>query len=80
MNVSAIVHIANEEPILCELEEMPKSDGLIIILHNPRRRDGKDLHYLEEDVTQMVVPLHRVNFIQVLPSAEIEEVIGFVRE
>lgn len=80
MSVSAIVHIANEEPILCELDEMPKTEGQIVVLHNPRRRDGKDLHYLEEDVTQIVVPLHRVNFIQVLPSAEIEDVIGFVRE
>jgi hypothetical protein len=49
-------------------------------MQNPRRRDGKDLHYLDEDVTSMIVPWHRINFIQLLPSADAEEIIGFVRE
>ena len=80
MSVSAIVHVVNEEPILCELEEMPKAEWQMITLQNPRRRDGKDLQYLEEAVTRIVVPLHRINFIQLLPSADLEDVIGFVRE
>lgn len=80
MTVSVIVHISNEEPVACELEEMPTAEANIITLNNPRRRDGKDLHYLEENVTKMIVPMHRVNFIQVMPSAEVEEIIGFVRE
>ena len=80
MSVPAVVHVANEEPILCELNEIPDAEAQVIILNNPRRRDGKDLHYLEQDVTRMIVPIHRLNFIQLLPSAEVEEVIGFVRE
>ena len=80
MTVSVIIHISNEEPVACELEEMPGAESNLIIMNNPRRRDGKDLHYLEENVTKMIVPLHRVNFIQVMPSAEVEEIIGFVRE
>lgn len=80
MTVSVVVHIANEEPIACELEDLPDADAQILTLNNPRRRDGKDLHYLEENVTRMIVPLHRINFIQIMPSAEVEDVIGFVRE
>lgn len=80
MTVSVVVHIANEEPIACELEEMPGGDTQVVILNNPRRRDGKDLHYLEENVTRMIVPLHRINFIQVMPATEVEDIIGFVRE
>lgn len=80
MTVSVIVHISNEEPVACELEEMPGAEASLITLNNPRRRDGKDLNYLEENVTKMIVPMHRVNFIQVMPSAEVEEIIGFVRE
>lgn len=75
-----IVHIANEDAVVCEVEEMPSPTDLILVVHNPRRRDGKDLHYLDEDVTTMILPWHRVNFVQILPSAEMEEVIGFVRE
>lgn len=80
MTVSVIVHIANEEPIACELEDMPGAEAQTITLNNPRRRDGKDIHYLEENVTRIIVPLHRINFIQVMPSTEMEDIIGFVRE
>ncbi|MDT8305647.1 MAG: hypothetical protein RRC07_06900 [Anaerolineae bacterium] len=80
MSISAIVHIVNEEPILCELEELPRPEAQSILMLNPRRRDGKDLRFLEEDVATVIVPWHRVTFIQVLPSTEVEEVIGFVRE
>ena len=80
MTVSLIVHIANEEPIICEVEELPDAQDQIILLSNPRMRDGKELKYLEEEVSKMIVPWHRINFVQILPSAEAEEVIGFVRD
>ncbi len=77
---SVIVHIANEDAIVCEIEELPNPQDISILVHNLRRRDGMDVHYLDEDVTSVIFPLHRINFIQVLPSAEISEVVGFVRE
>lgn len=77
---SVIVHIANEDAIVCEVEDLPDPKDITILVHNLRRRDGLDVHYLDEDVTSVIFPLHRVNFIQVLPSAEISEVVGFVRE
>lgn len=80
MNLSVLVHIVNEDPVAAELDEMPDSKDQIVIIRNPRRRDGKELHYLDEDVTTMIIPWHRINFIQVLPSAGVEEIIGFVRE
>lgn len=79
MSLSVIVHIANEDPVACEVERLPEAADQLVIVHNPRRRDGMDLHYLEEDVSTMIIPFHRINFIQVLPSAEIDDVIGFVR-
>ncbi len=78
--VSIILHITNEDPIVCEIEQLPEPTSLFVIVHNPRKRDGKDIHYLDEDVTSMLVPFHRINFIQLMPSGEIEEVFGFVRE
>ncbi len=78
--ISVVVHIANEDAIVCEVDELPGTTDLFIHMKNPRRRDGKDIHYLDEDVTSMLVPWHRINFIQLLPSAETEDVIGFVRE
>jgi len=78
--VSIIVHIANEDAIVCEVDEIPSPTSLFITMQNPRRRDGKDIHYLDEGVTSMLIPWHRVNFVQLLPSAGAEDVIGFVRE
>lgn len=80
MSISTIVHIVNEEPILCELDDLPPPEAQSITLRNPRRRDGKDLRFLEEDVATIVVPWHRITYIQVLPSTAVEDVIGFVRE
>lgn len=80
MTMTIIVHIASEDAVVGEVESLPETTDLLITLQNPRRKDGKDLHYLDEEVTRMMVPLHRINFIQILPSAGAEEVIGFVRE
>jgi hypothetical protein len=80
MSITTIVHITNEEPILCEVEQLPNAADQVVIINNPRRRDGKELMFLEDDVALIIIPWHRINFIQVLPSAETEEVITFVRE
>lgn len=75
-----LLHIAGEDPVLCEVDTLPAAPDVTITVKNPRRRDGKDVHYLENGVTTVVYPMSRVNFIELLPSGEEEEVIGFVRE
>lgn len=77
---SVIVHINNEEPVLGEVETLPAENATIVILQNPRRRDGQDVHYIDEETNTVIFPFHRVNFIQVMPSAEADDVLGFVRE
>ena len=80
MSVSAIVHIFNEDPIVCELDELPSPESQAVIVHHPRRRDGKEVEFLDEEVATIIIAWHRILFIQVLPSTELEDVIGFVRE
>lgn len=80
MTITVIVHIANEDPIIGEVEEMPTLTDTMIIIANPRKRDGKDLHYLDSDVTTVIWPWNRITFLEILPSAEEEKIIGFVRE
>jgi len=50
------------------------------LVRNPRQRDGKDLHYLDDNVVTVLWPIERLNFIEVLTSKQEEEIIGFVRE
>ncbi len=80
MAMTVLVHIPNEEPILGEIEEMPSPTDTVIIVNNPRKKDGKDVAYLVSEVTTVIWPWSRVNFIEVLPSEEEEQIIGFVRE
>jgi hypothetical protein len=80
MSISVIVHVANEDPVVCEIDKLPDPRDQAVIVHNPRRRDGKDLHYLEDDVSTIIIPWSRINFIQVMPSVEAEDVIGIVRD
>lgn len=80
MSYTVIVHINNEDAVVGEVEALPAGMDQVVSIQNPRRKDGKDLHYLDEEVNTMIVPMHRINFIQVLPSGDLEEVIGFIRE
>lgn len=80
MSISIIMHLMNEDPVLGELERLPEQSDQVIIITNPRMKDGKDLPYLEAEVTTMIVPWHRITFIEIIPTAEMDEVITFVRE
>ena len=78
--ITVIVHVNSEEPIECEIDEIPTGGSSFILVNNPRLRDGKDVHYLAEEVTSMIIPWHRINFVQIMPSGESEEVMSFVRQ
>lgn len=80
MAYTVILHIMGETSVTGEVEELPKSTDTIILLSNPRQKDGKDLHYLDNNVTKVIWALAKVNFIEILESAEEEKIIGFVRE
>lgn len=74
------VHISGDDPVVMEVEELPKAGDMFIMGMNPRRRDGKDVSYLLQEVNQVIFPWWRVNFVQILPSEDEEDVITFVRE
>lgn len=80
MAISVILHISGEPSVLGEIEELPKLNDTIIIVSNPRLRDGKDIHYLEQNVVKVIWPMTQITLIEVLESEEEESLIGFVRE
>jgi hypothetical protein len=80
MAFSIILHISGEASIIGEIEELPKLTDTIIIVSNPRLRDGKDIHYLEQNVVKVIWPMTQISLIEILESADEENLIGFVRE
>ncbi len=77
---SVLIHISNEDPVLGEVDALPGVTDTLVVIKNPRRRDGKDLHYLEANVNTVMWPMARINFIEIKPSSEEEEIISFVRQ
>ena len=63
-----------------ETDELPTTTDTMVMMRNPRRMDGKDLHYLTDNVITVYWPIDRVNFIEVISEEEAETIIGFVRE
>jgi hypothetical protein len=80
MSHTVVVHIPNEDPICGELEQLPATNDTTVTIHNPRRRDGKDIAYLAEDVITIIWPISQIAYIEVMPSEGEERIIGFVRE
>ena len=80
MATTVILHIKNTEAVVAEVDELPLPTDLSIKVKNPRTVDGKDLHYLMDKVVTVIWPIDALNFIEIIPSDEDEQMIGFVRE
>jgi hypothetical protein len=80
MPYTVILHLVGESSVMGEVDELPKPADTIVIVSNPRLRDGKDIHYLEPNAVKVMWPLNKLTLIEVLESQEEENLIGFVRE
>ena len=81
MSITVIIHILNSEPILAEIDELPAPADNTITLRNPRHIDGKDINYIQEQVSTVIWPIENISFIEIMPGEEEDEdIIGFVRE
>lgn len=68
-----ILHMTNEDPVVGEVDELPVKTDTMIILTNPRRRDGRALPYLEENVKTAAWPISRLSFFEIMPDYVEEE-------
>lgn len=80
MAYTVILHLQGESAVAGEIEELPKPTDTLLVVSNPRSRDGKDLHYLEGNVVKVIWPIERLTLIEILQGQEEEKIIGFVRE
>lgn len=80
MAYTVVLHVTGADAVVGEVDDLPTKSDRLVIIQNPRRLDGKDLTYLAENVVTVYFPIERLNFIEILPGEEEEELIGFVRE
>jgi len=70
MPLTVIVHISGDDPFVAEIEELPGPTDQSVTFTNPRKRDGKPLHYVSDESISVIFPWHRISFIEVMPSEE----------
>jgi hypothetical protein len=76
-----IIHVMGEDPILAEVEDLPKPTDQFLEFTNPKRRDGKALPYVTTGAKSFMFPWHRLSFIEVMTvDSERAETIEFFRE
>ncbi|CAN5333074.1 MAG: hypothetical protein H0V47_05695 [Chloroflexia bacterium] len=81
MSVRALVHIMNDDPIMCELERVPNPSDSYVVIRNPRRRDGKPMELLADGATSFLYPWSRITFIELFEDeGQREGIVGFFRE
>jgi hypothetical protein len=80
MRLSAIIQLLEEDPIVGEVEGPVDPAAHFVTIYNPRRRDGRTVPFLEGNIETVLIAWHRIAAIQLLPQAEVEKAIGFVRE
>jgi len=52
---------------------MPQMSDIAILGSNPRDRQERELSWVDDGVSTIIIPWSRINFIQVLPDREAEE-------
>ena len=72
---TVLIHLNNEDAVLAEIDQLPAMTDTMVVVKNPRRRDGKDLIYLDQNVTTVLFPVYRINFIEIVPTGEEEEIL-----
>ncbi|MGD8969082.1 MAG: hypothetical protein PVI07_16365 [Anaerolineae bacterium] len=80
MAYTVLIHISNEQAIVGEIEHIPEPTDQVLIVHNIRYRDGRDVSYVLPETDTVIYPWHRIHCVEILPSETKEELISFIRE
>lgn len=80
MPYTLVVHLANEDAVVGEVEDLPETTSQYLILTSPRLRDGRDVAYLLPETNTVIYPWIRVHSVEVLPTETDDQIITFIRE
>jgi hypothetical protein len=82
--IRVLVHVLNEDAVMAEIEKLPDPQDNCLVVHNPRKRDGKPLPLLVDGVTTVIYPWTRVTYVEILDEAGSmssgDSIVGFFRE
>jgi hypothetical protein len=65
----AVLHFANEQPLLCDLRALPSSADVCLTVTNLRFLDGRKPGFIDHQGSWFLYPISRVSFIEIPPGA-----------
>jgi hypothetical protein len=62
---NACIHVANEQPLLADLYDLPSADDAGLLCTNVRSMDGKRPVFIDQTSSTFFFPYHIVRFIEI---------------
>jgi hypothetical protein len=66
---NAVIHIANEQPLLADLYNMPAETDVSLVCTNVRMLDGKKPLFIDHTASTFVFPYLHIRFIEILAGS-----------
>lgn len=67
----AVIHMNNEQPLVCDLRGMPEASDVSLVCTNLRLVDGKKPTFIDRIDSWFAIPMHIIRFIEI-PLAAVE--------
>ena len=67
---SILVHIANQDPVKIDVDELPEPSAQFVMGKNPRERNDREVDWTDDGVNTIIIPWWRINYSQVLPTGD----------
>jgi len=66
---NVVIHIANEQPLLADLYDMPTSTDVSLVCTNIRMLDGKKPVFVDHSNSVFVFPYDTIRFLEIMAAA-----------
>jgi hypothetical protein len=66
-----VIHMNNEQPLVCDLRELPDSSDVALVCTNLRLVDGRKPTFIDATDSWFLIPYHIIRFIE-MPLASVE--------
>ena len=66
---NAVIHIANEQPLLADLYELPTSGDVSLVCTNIRMLDGKKPIFVDHSNSVFVFPYATIRFLEIMAGS-----------
>jgi len=68
--ISISLKMEGVETIYGEIDNLPTPNDTLIIVKYPRLQSGKDVPFLKNEPNRIIIPVHRILYIEVLDEDE----------